>query len=179
MKNIDPNINTLMEILESRELRAEKQIELLKKYPYTLISFTLNIPGPIKCSELYTNIHKAGMEKLMNILQEMDVNVVHMETIDKNTGREGFISLDLDPYKTKKITSEIEDTHYMGRIFDIDVFDQLHNQINRTSIQLKSRKCLLCNEEAIFCMKMKTHTYKELIQKVEWIGNSYFSQISK
>jgi DNA-binding GntR family transcriptional regulator len=115
----------------------------------------------------------------MKILQEMDVNIVHMETIEKNTGREGFISVDLDPYQAKKIAAEIEDTHDLGRIFDIDVFDQLHNQLNRSAIQLKPRKCLLCDEEALVCMKMKNHTYEELIEKVEEIGNSYFSPTSK
>lgn len=179
MKDINTNMKTLMEILESRELRAKKQIELLTRYPYTLISFTLNTPGPIKSSGLYTNIHKAGIQHLMKVLQDMDVNIVHMETIEKNTGREGFISVDLDPYQTKKIAAEIEDTHDLGRIFDIDVFDQLHNQINRAAIQLKPRKCLLCDEEALICMKMKTHSYEELIQKVEEIGNSYFSLSSK
>lgn len=179
MKDINSNMKILMEILESRELRAKKQIELLTRYPYTLISFTLNTPGPIKSSGLYTNIHKAGIQHLMKILQEMDVNIVHMETIEKNTGREGFISVDLDPYQAKKIAAEIEDTHDLGRIFDIDVFDQLHNQLNRSAIQLKPRKCLLCDEEALVCMKMKTHTYEELIQKVEEIGNSYFSPTSK
>nr|WP_300093966.1 citrate lyase holo-[acyl-carrier protein] synthase [Sedimentibacter sp.] len=179
MKDINSNMKTLMEILESRELRAKKQIELLTRYPYTLISFTLNTPGPIKSTDLYTNIHKAGIQHLMKVLQDMDVNIVHMETIEKNTGREGFISVDLDPYQTKKIAAEIEDTHDLGRIFDIDVFDQLHNQINRAAIQLKPRKCLLCEEEALICMKMKTHTYEELIEKVEEIGNSYFSLSSK
>ncbi|WP_019228978.1 citrate lyase holo-[acyl-carrier protein] synthase [Sedimentibacter sp. B4] len=179
MKDINSNMKTLMEILESRELRAKKQIELLTRYPYTLISFTLNTPGPIKSSGLYTNIHKAGIQHLMKVLQDMDVNIVHMETIEKNTGREGFISVDLDPYQAKKIAAEIEDTHDLGRIFDIDVFDQLHNQLNRASIQLKPRKCLLCDEEALVCMKMKTHTYEELIEKVEEIGNLYFSPTSK
>lgn len=179
MKDINSNMKTLMEILESRELRVKKQIELLTRYPYTLISFTLNTPGPIKSSGLYTNIHKAGIQHLMKVLQDMDVNIVHMETIEKNTGREGFISVDLDPYQAKKIAAEIEDTHDLGRIFDIDVFDQLHNQLNRASIQLKPRKCLLCDEEALVCMKMKTHTYEELIEKVDEIGNSYFSPTSK
>lgn len=179
MKDINSNMKTLMEILESRELRAKKQIELLTRYPYTLISFTLNTPGPIKSSGLYTNIHKVGIQHLMKVLQEMDVNIVHMETIEKNTGREGFISVDMDPYQAKKVAAEIEDTHDLGRIFDIDVFDQLHNQLNREAIQLKPRKCLLCNEEALVCMKMKTHTYEELIAKVEEIGNSYFSPTSK
>jgi holo-ACP synthase len=179
MKDINSNMKILMEILESRELRAKKQIELLTRYPYTLISFTLNTPGPIKSSGLYTNIHKAGIQHLMKVLQEMDVNIVHMETIEKNTGREGFISVDLDPYQAKKIAAEIEDTHDLGRIFDIDVFDQLHNQLNREAIQLMPRKCLLCDEEALVCMKMKNHTYEELIEKVEEIGNSYFSPTSK
>ena len=179
MKDNNSYKNNLTEILESRESRANKQKELLAMYPYTLISYTLNIPGSVKNSALYTNIHKAGIEHLMTVLKEMEVNIVHMETIHKNTGREGYISVDLDPLQTKKIVTDIESNHYLGRLFDFDVFDSMHNQINRAAIQLKPRKCLLCDEEVLKCMRMKNHSYEELIAKIEEIGTSYFGSINE
>ena len=39
---------TLVQMLDARERRAQRQRELLKAYPgHTLISFTMNIAGPV------------------------------------------------------------------------------------------------------------------------------------
>ena len=179
MKDINVDMRILNEILESREERATKQRWLLSKYPYTLVSFTINTPGAIKSSILYSKIHKEGMDTLLGVLKNLNTNVAHIETIDKSTGQEGFISLDLNPFRTKEITVELEDTHHLGRIFDFDVFDVSHNQITRADLQLEPRKCLLCDENAIKCMRQKNHTYEELSSKVEEIGISFFNKVSK
>ena len=39
---------TLMEMLEAREVRAGRQRELLERYARPVVSFTLNIAGPVK-----------------------------------------------------------------------------------------------------------------------------------
>ena len=38
---------TLMEMLEAREVRAGRQRELLERYARPVVSFTLNIAGPV------------------------------------------------------------------------------------------------------------------------------------
>ena len=43
---------TLLEILEARERRVARQQELLGRYGGPLISFTMNIAGPVKDSPL-------------------------------------------------------------------------------------------------------------------------------
>lgn len=174
MKDINSDVKTMIEILDSREARAKKQLELLERYPYTLISFTLNTPGSVKSSDLYTNIHKEGIHHLLKVLNSMKVDIIHIETLDKPTGREGFVSIDLDPGQAKKTVTEIEETHYLGRIFDFDVFDRNHNQINRPMLGLRPRSCLLCSEQALTCIRMRNHSYEELAAKVEEIGTTYF-----
>lgn len=178
MEDYNIDMNRLNEILKSRELRAKKQQSLLLEYPYTLISFTLNIPGSVKNSYLYGRIHEEGMNCLLKILQEKKIHVVNTEKFNKNTGGEGFISIDLDAVQAKKITVNLEDCHPLGRIFDIDVFDKNHNQISRSNLNLKSRRCMLCHEEAIKCIKKKSHSYEELISKIEELGNAYFKSKS-
>ena len=39
---------TLQEILDAREKRAQRQKELLAEYNKPIVSFTMNIPGPVK-----------------------------------------------------------------------------------------------------------------------------------
>ena len=43
---------SLAEVLAAREQRAKRQKELLESAPqYTLLSATMNIPGPVKTSD--------------------------------------------------------------------------------------------------------------------------------
>lgn len=161
------NEKILLEILKSREDRANRQEELLKKYPYSLISFTLNTPGEIKDSILYRRIHKKGIEAIYNIVKKNDYENIYSEEILKSTGPEYYLIIDIDAYTLKKLMVSIEDSHELGRIFDIDVFDKDHNQIGRAELGLELRKCLICNEDARKCMRNKAHSYEELIRKIE------------
>ncbi|MBC8587246.1 citrate lyase holo-[acyl-carrier protein] synthase [Paratissierella segnis] len=163
------NEKILLEILKSREDRANRQEELLKKYPYSLISFTLNTPGEIKDSILYRKVHKEGIEAIRSTLGKHGVNMVFSEELHKNTGPEFYAIVDIDANSLKGLMVDIEDNHRLGRIFDIDVFDKGHNQIGRSKLGLSSRKCLICNEDARNCMINRTHSYEDLIKKVEEI----------
>lgn len=174
MEKSNFDMKIVIDILDSREARANKQMELLGMYPNTLISFTLNTPGAIKNSDLYRKIHNEGMSYLLSTIEQMKIPILNTLTIDKSTGNEGFVSIDFDPIQMKKITVHIEDTHQLGRIFDFDVFDINHNQISRLNIKLKPRKCLICDEDVLKCMRIKKHSYVELITKVKEIGIAYF-----
>lgn len=51
---------TLAEVLEARENRVWHQNALLEKYGVPVISFTLNIAGPVKDSPLIRRSFRAG-----------------------------------------------------------------------------------------------------------------------
>jgi holo-ACP synthase len=163
-----------LEILKSREDRQQKQIEILNKYPHSLISFTLNTPGIIKDNELYRKIHKSGFDKIKETIKNQNINIIYEEYINKSTGSEGYISVDMDSKELKSLMVSIETTHPLGRIFDIDVFDKEHNQMSRSDLGLESRKCLLCSKDARICMREKSHTYEELISRIEELAKEYF-----
>lgn len=164
------NQQVLFEILNSREKRAQRQEELLKKYPYSLISFTLNTPGEIKDNELYRKIHRKGIMAIIETLEKHDLNIIYSEEYSKSTGPEYYTIVDTDAYSLKGLMTNIEDNHKIGRIFDIDVFDKEHNQISRSELGFNSRKCLICNEDARTCMRNRTHSYEELIKRIEEIA---------
>lgn len=163
-----------LEILDSREERAEKQKDILRDYPFSLISFTLNTPGIVKDNELYRKIHHDGLEKIIGLLKNEGRSIKYKEVRAKNTGSEAFISVDLDALELKKLMINIESSHPLGRIFDIDIFDRSHRQISRIEIGLGSRKCLMCDKDAKVCMREKNHSYQELIHRIEEISLEYF-----
>lgn len=163
-----------LNILQSREDRAHKQAEILKAHPYSLISFTLNTPGIIKDNDLYRKIHKNGFENIQKTIKDNNIEIKYEEYLNKSTGAEVYISVDMDAKDLKKLMVSIETTHPLGRIFDIDVFDEDHKQMSRSDLGLECRKCILCHKDARVCMREKSHTYEELIERIEDLGKGFF-----
>lgn len=162
------------ELLLSREERAYRQQEILEKYPYTLISFTLNIPGIIKDKPLYRRVHKTGVEEILKSIGDRGYKIEYMEERNKVTGSEAFISIDEESEKIKRIAVEIEDNHTLGRIFDIDVFDKSYEQMSRRDFGYSSRKCLVCENDAKECAVGRRHSYEELIEWIERMAVNYY-----
>ncbi len=158
--------NLALEILKSREERGAFQKKVIDKYGHSLISFILNIPGPIKDRPEYRRIHEIGMDAILGELRSLHSHIDYSERIDKNTGSEGYISLDMDPSDLKKIAIGLEEDHLLGRLFDIDVFDKDHNQISRRDLGFSPRKCLICDEDAKVCARAGTHTLEELLDRI-------------
>lgn len=171
---MDKIIDLHERILQSREERRDKQEKLLKSYPFTLISFTLNTPGLEKRNELYLNIHREGLKAIIDNLYSKNIEIKHEEKHDKITGPESFIIVDYDTIMMKKMMIKLEEEHFLGRIFDIDVFDANHYQISRRDLLYDPRKCLVCEEAAYLCMRKRRHSYKELVGEINRIGKEYF-----
>ena len=51
---------TLEQMLEARERRAQRQRELTAQFGLPLVSFTMNIPGPVKNSPLIRRGFRLG-----------------------------------------------------------------------------------------------------------------------
>ncbi|MBO5543162.1 MAG: citrate lyase holo-[acyl-carrier protein] synthase, partial [Oscillospiraceae bacterium] len=59
---------TLSEILAARDRRAEAQRILLKQYARPVLSYTMNIPGPVKDSALIRRGFETGLRLLYSAL---------------------------------------------------------------------------------------------------------------
>ena len=62
MQGIEIN---LQQMLNRREQRAIQQQEFLKKYSCPLVSFSMNIPGPIKTNEQILKAFTLGKTELL------------------------------------------------------------------------------------------------------------------
>lgn len=165
---------TLELVLKSREDRRLKQEDIISRYPFSLASFTLNIPGEIKDTPLYRRIHSEGMRALNELLERTGKEIIYKEVVYKTTGPEGFISVDMEPISFKKLSISIEETHPLGRVFDIDVFQSNLEQVSRRHINKELRQCLLCEDSAINCIKLQRHNTRELVEKIQNISMGYF-----
>ena len=159
---------TLQELLDSRDRRARRQGELLSQFPgRALLCLTVQLPGPEKRNALSLKIARAGVEAI-----EKRFNPVFKETNDLETGFEGFFIVDGQPLEVKRAAAELEDTHPLGRLMDLDVIGP-EGPIGRADIGLAERRCLICENPARYCMRAGSHTQDELMVKIKQLVSSY------
>lgn len=160
-------------ILTEREKRAQIQKELLRRYNMTLVSFTLNIPGPDKNNQQFIKVHQVGERRLTERLKTLHKAICHQEKRQSAAGIEGFYLINWPAEEIKRLVVEIEEEHPLGRLFDFDVFDKDGKQVNRALLGLKERKCLLCDGYAAQCRRSGRHTLKSLLNHIYRLLEEY------
>ena len=137
---------TLMEMLGAREARAMRQQQLLEEYHLPVISFCLNIAGPVKNSPVLRRAFREGLERLACALLAGRLDVVHREEVDQPTGCEALWVVRGDGRAVKELCVELEDRDALGRLFDLDVLDPVSGKWDRTQLGQPPRKCLVCGK---------------------------------
>lgn len=166
-----PEAITLPMLLESRDRRRERQQEWLKSdSSATLVVLTIVMPGSVKRSDLSIKAAAAAVKALRDTFAGC---MIRMETFDLVTGFETFMLLGASPESVKRKTCDIEDTHPLGRLFDIDVFSSSGVPLSRTELGLESRKCLICGNDARVCMRTGVHSYDDLLARISHMISSY------
>ncbi|MCI1952643.1 MAG: triphosphoribosyl-dephospho-CoA synthase CitG [Clostridiales bacterium] len=166
----------LPQMLSARENRVQKQNQLLQQYQMTLISFTLNIAGPIKVFPLAVKTYEEGLELIKYQCKAMGIPICHLEESRFATGYEGYFCVQSDAFKVKKALTELEGNSSLGRLFDIDVLDKSGQKISRTALSLPQRRCLVCGGPTFICSRSRTHSLNEILQHTISIMQDYFSE---
>lgn len=157
---------TLEEILDQREHRVYLINQFRKKYPNkTIISYKLNIPGPIKNSQLYQYAFLAGLDSI-------PYNPVEKQVfLDNKTGPEAILIIDKDKIDVKKSLIEIENKDDLGRLFDLDVVG-----VSRSDLDIKPRKCIICDEIAYACARSRKHSLSDILNTIEKIIENVYNE---
>ena len=162
---------TLDQLLASREERASFQKELLKGYPgKTLVCLTVIMPGKVKRNLQSLVVAQAAVTALVLAFGN---TMLKLELRDLPTGYEAYLVAPISNEDAKREVCRIEDTHPLGRLFDLDVIDADGVPVSRESIGLNPRKCLVCDNEARFCMRNRTHTLAELSARIDEMIEAY------
>lgn len=162
---------TLQEILEARETRVRVQREMLHKHHAPLLCFTMNIAGPTKTSALIERAFSVGLDRIEAALGG-DTVVERRESRGK-CGPEAFWAVSAEPHALKTRMVEIEESHPLGRLFDIDVMDTNGEKLNRPH----ERGCLLCGAPGRACAAGRLHPVAELIAHTDRMIRSYFTDL--
>ena len=98
---------------------------------------------------------------------------------DLETGYEAYLITDLPLLEAKRIAVQIEDTHPLGRLFDIDIIDKDGVPVSRDRVGSNPRRCLVCDREARYCMRMRWHTQEEIWERINAMVDSWINSNSK
>ena len=158
-------IVSLPEMLDARERRANRQRELLGEYRKPLISFTMNIAGPVKDSPLIRRGFDMGLRDLERVLAVDRIPVLHREVIREYTGSEAILVVDAPARQVKKLTWFLEENTPLGRLYDMDVLSPDGEKLQRET----PRRCLICGEVAVGCARSRTHSVAQLQEKTNEI----------
>ncbi len=162
---------TLEMLLASRDARQARQRELMAANPEsTLVCLTVVMPGNIKRNEQSLTVAKAAVTAIKH---EFENGLTYLDERDLPTGYEAFLLVSCPPLEAKRLTCSIEESHPLGRLFDIDVFDKDGMAIQREAVGLQPRRCMLCENEARYCMRNRTHTQEELHVHINSLTDSY------
>ena len=158
------NIVDLPSMLARREERSREQIAFLQAHHFPLISFSMNIPGPIKTNTYIRRAFDLGRNFLISQLERVNAEIMEALEIHQDTGDELLLSVaNVQPEKLKAIAVEIEEASEIGRLYDIDVIDAQGRKLSRK----RFRKCLICDKQAQDCARSRTHSVSDMQRAVD------------
>ncbi len=161
---------TLKEMLLCREERVLMQKSLIEKHNLPIISFTMNIAGPIKTSPIIERGFNEGLFLLLNALGEK--NIAEKKVRLLKIGPEAFVSVNLPPQVIKSVCTKIEEQNALGRLFDMDVITPNGEKLSRQ----KERGCIVCQKEGRGCASSRAHSVEEIVAVTNKILFEHFKE---
>ncbi|KXT29169.1 holo-ACP synthase CitX [Candidatus Phytoplasma oryzae] len=171
-------------ILLSREKRYLKQKEILAKYQKGLMIISLNIPGVKKNKFLYQIFFKKIVyNNVFNFLKKERIIFLKYHNQKFLKDKAGiYLNLILNNKKKKSLLKikkkiiNLEKTHPIFTLLDIDILDIQHNNIKRSFLKFPPKKCFLCKKQAKICSLQKKHRLKDLILFINTIIKKFLSK---
>jgi holo-ACP synthase len=130
-------------------------------YPTTLM-LSLNLPGEHKTGERAERLFAWGEQGMTGALAA----VVTGRGSDA-LGPFALYCSSLGPREAKRLAVALESGHPSGRLLDLDVFNAQGHPVDRASLGLPPRTCLLCPEAALACIRAGRHSGAELHAQVQ------------
>lgn len=162
---------TLEMMLAARDERRARQVCHFREHPgQTLLVATVVAPGPYKLTERTLKVAMAERKALRSIFAE---NICSEVCMDFPSGPETWLTLDMPEIEAKRLAAHLEDTHKLGRLFDIDIITSDLAPLSRTALGISPRHCLLCENEARVCMRAKAHTPEQIEDYINTLVDSY------
>ncbi len=150
-----------MGILQARERRYEKQLELIGRVN-SFCTLNINYPGNSKINDDLISFFMYHYNLLQKLLIKENVIVVGEYTEFSRAGPYAQLGTTCEPVCLKKLAVNIENSSKFGRMMDIDVFDSRGSRISRRDIGLPDRTCPICGGNVFVCIREKRHESEQV-----------------
>lgn len=160
---------TLEQMLLARDRRASRQAALLSRYGRPVISFTMNIAGPVKDSPLIRYAFRSGLRQL----EALPCAQLCREVIFEPTGPEALLVYETqDARLLKAFCIRLESEGEAGRLFDLDVLDANGEKLSRET----GRTCLVCGGPVGVCSRSRAHGLEAITARTRAILEAFAAE---
>lgn len=164
---------TLEQVLGAKERRASVQAQMRAEYGSTVVSMTLNMPGPVKYNEDWLGMLYDAAAELRSVFFRQDYEIAEERLLHDPAGATLLIAVKGAADVIKAAAIQLEDIKPWGRLLDLDVFSEAGEQVNRAALNFPPRKCLVCDEVAAICVRASKHDREEVILTALRLAESY------
>lgn len=156
-------------MLLARDRRASRQAALLSRYGRPVISFTMNIAGPVKDSPLIRYAFRSGLRQL----EALPCAQLCREVIFEPTGPEALLVYETqDARLLKAFCMRLESEGEAGRLFDLDVLDANGEKLSRET----GRTCLVCGGPVSICSRSRAHGLEAITARTRAILEAFAAE---
>ncbi|MBR3561723.1 MAG: citrate lyase holo-[Oscillospiraceae bacterium] len=170
---------TLEQVLAAQDARTQRQNALLERYHMPVISFSMNLPGPVKDSPLIRRAYFTGRDTLLKSLRDECIKVLRKEETLAATGFEIQIAVKEEALTVKKLCVQIEDATTLGRLFNMDVLAADASKLDREEVGGSERGCIVCGAAGRGCASRRAHSVEELQAAARRIMVEYYAKADR
>jgi holo-ACP synthase/triphosphoribosyl-dephospho-CoA synthase len=154
-------------ILTAREERAVTQRDLQKRFGVPLLSVTVVMPGPVKDSPVSRRLLVITQQQVRKLIQDRDWRILACMEALRAAGPEAIYAVAAPAEDLKAAAMALEDTHALGRLWDLDVIADSMRALSRPLLDRPPRRCLVCEQPAKECARNRRHPLAELLAVIE------------
>lgn len=158
---------TLQDMLAAREARVARRQRALARFNWPSVTLSLVTPGAIKLSPASMDVAQAAEAALQARFTELGWACETTFSEPLLTGPEAIIAVNTDAHALKTETVALEETHRLGRLWDLDVHAADGTDLSRRDVGLQKRRCLLCDQPAHACTRAQAHSLEELLTAMQ------------
>jgi holo-ACP synthase/triphosphoribosyl-dephospho-CoA synthase len=165
---------SLEAVLAFREERARRQKALTGEYGLPLVCLSLNIPGEHKAFPLAKRCFQEELRSFTRILGAEEIAVAYRETVEEDCGYTAYVCVNAEAERIKSLARNIEETHILGRLFDIDVYTAEAAKLSRGAEN--PRPCLVCGGNGFACARSRAHTTETVLDAMLAIMENFLKE---
>lgn len=157
-------------LLKDREKRVNLIQQLSETYGKTIVCARVNYPGLYKVNDISIKI----IEVMKEVLKHTFSSYVVYEKYEVTYEGPLLIMVIEKPSKVVKVEAiNMEEQHPIGRLVDIDVYDEYGKGLSRDELGVAKRKCFICKKDAHICVRSRAHNQDEIKKYIHDIIDNF------